>query len=597
MLIPGRLIGLLTFPGVIVHELGHLLLCKIAGVKVKGWCLFRVNKPQGFVIHEKTESVFKNFLITFGPFFVNSVLTILLALIYILVKNAFPFNIFFLWLAISVGAHSFPSTGDGKNLWNSMIESLKRKRIWNAVFLPFVAFIYIGALLSFFWIDFIYAGFLVFGTQAVFSDPIDFSGGGMSHRFENDIISFNYPWNMQQTTGEEYSHVKSSLKESEYELYLLISQPNGAVAVFGAERGPEDVNLEILRAVIEVLEYPGTYSLQKNELVKINGREWYEINSIDSEDPKAKLYMIEGRTLCPKHIITVKVFWNNYFNHALFEQITKSFECKEVQGELILSVEEFKEKAKQKLLEMYPGSIVSDYKGPKISVGLKLQYEDKERYFGLFNAYNKYLEKLEYLNEILEQYLASIPSEFEEDIKNFDGVKEKIFPKIMGTTFLEGMREDMIPYYENVTESLIKTFVLDYDKGMIFLREDLLEDWNKTSQEIEEVAFGNLRKNADKIINQSSFQRNANRLMGSELASSIILDSQTFTHVTNRFGIEVNLPVLIGLPTRERLWIFDKSFGEESARRTIERNYNAATYKISDKVFELNEKWELIELN
>ncbi len=64
-LIPGWVVGLVTFPGIIVHELGHLLLCRIAKVKVLGWCLFQLKQPMGFVVHEQPDSVWKNFLITF----------------------------------------------------------------------------------------------------------------------------------------------------------------------------------------------------------------------------------------------------------------------------------------------------------------------------------------------------------------------------------------------------------------------------------------------------------------------------------------------------------------------------------------------------
>ena len=325
LFIPGELIALVTFPGIIVHELGHLLLCRLLGVKVHGWCLFRAEKPQGFVIHEKVESVFKNFLITFGPFFVNSLLAIVLAAVHLGVKDAFPLNVFFLWLAFSVGMHAFPSTGDGKNLWDATIASLKRLRVWNAVFLPFVAFIYIGALLSFFWVDLFYAGALFTGTQAVLSAPMEFSGSGMSHKFENSAISFEYPWGMQQKFGAEYDQLKADLNGKGYDLYFLNFQGNNAVAVIGAE-GDYNASLKTWGMVTEALEYgEEEYLIQKSGIAEMNGRQWYEIDGIAKDD---QAHVVFGVTLCPQHKIEVKVVGTE-FNHVLFEQITKSFKCKE----------------------------------------------------------------------------------------------------------------------------------------------------------------------------------------------------------------------------------------------------------------------------
>jgi hypothetical protein len=44
-MIPGQLIALLTFPGVIVHELGHQLMCRFLRVAVLDVCYFRVGRP------------------------------------------------------------------------------------------------------------------------------------------------------------------------------------------------------------------------------------------------------------------------------------------------------------------------------------------------------------------------------------------------------------------------------------------------------------------------------------------------------------------------------------------------------------------------
>ena len=80
-LIPGFLISFVTFPGVMMHELGHQLACWLSKV-----CVFRVQyfkfdaKVAGFVEHERTDNPWKSLLITYGPFIFNTILGTILVL-------------------------------------------------------------------------------------------------------------------------------------------------------------------------------------------------------------------------------------------------------------------------------------------------------------------------------------------------------------------------------------------------------------------------------------------------------------------------------------------------------------------------------------
>ena len=72
--IPGILIAIVTFPGVIVHELAHQIFCNIRRVPIYEVKYFQFKSPCGYVIHEKSDNVFTNFIISVGPFFVNTLL-------------------------------------------------------------------------------------------------------------------------------------------------------------------------------------------------------------------------------------------------------------------------------------------------------------------------------------------------------------------------------------------------------------------------------------------------------------------------------------------------------------------------------------------
>ena len=80
MIIPGIVISIVTFPGVAVHELAHQVCCRLCRIPVYEVKYFQVANPCGYVAHEPTANPWKNLLTGLGPFFVNTVLGILITL-------------------------------------------------------------------------------------------------------------------------------------------------------------------------------------------------------------------------------------------------------------------------------------------------------------------------------------------------------------------------------------------------------------------------------------------------------------------------------------------------------------------------------------
>jgi hypothetical protein len=160
--IPGFLISLLTFPGVIVHEFAHQLFCRLSRVPVFEVCYFRLSNPCGYVIHEKVESPMKNLLICVGPFLINTVIGALIlfpASIEVMEFKSYtnPLSLFLAWLGISILMHSFPSSGDAKSLYQSVIKNKSVNILAKIVILPVIGLIYVGAIGSVVWLDFFYA--------------------------------------------------------------------------------------------------------------------------------------------------------------------------------------------------------------------------------------------------------------------------------------------------------------------------------------------------------------------------------------------------------------------------------------------------------
>lgn len=160
MIIPGLVVTVLTFPGVIVHEIAHQLFCRWLGVAVFDVCYFRFGNPAGYVVHEAPRTFFQSLLISIGPFIINSIVGVLIAFPSVMPLTQFdsgtPVDVVLLWLGISIAMHAFPSTGDAISLWQSA------KHLHGGVAqifaAPIVGLIYVGAVGSVFWLD------LVFGV-------------------------------------------------------------------------------------------------------------------------------------------------------------------------------------------------------------------------------------------------------------------------------------------------------------------------------------------------------------------------------------------------------------------------------------------------
>ncbi len=157
MLIPGILISIATFPGVIVHEFAHKFFCEKTGLRVLEVCYFRFKNPCGYVIHELPKTFFQSFLVSVGPLFLNTVVAML---VFALAKITGQ-NSILLWLGGSIGMHSFPSSGDAKVLWKESNRHVK-DNFWAVLGYPFAILIWIASILSIIWFDLFYAMGLYF---------------------------------------------------------------------------------------------------------------------------------------------------------------------------------------------------------------------------------------------------------------------------------------------------------------------------------------------------------------------------------------------------------------------------------------------------
>ena len=159
MFVPGQLIALVTFPGVIVHEAAHQLFCRLFRVAVLDVCYFQADNPAGYVVHEPTVRPGQQIWIGVGPFLVNTVVGALIA-----APAAIPVLEFgagdwldgiLIWLGVSIAMHAFPSTGDAESIW-AAVEKPETPFATKLIAGPVVLLIYLGALGSMIWLDVLY---------------------------------------------------------------------------------------------------------------------------------------------------------------------------------------------------------------------------------------------------------------------------------------------------------------------------------------------------------------------------------------------------------------------------------------------------------
>lgn len=171
ILIPGQLVALATFPGVILHEVAHMWFCKLRNVAVLDVCFFRFGNPAGYVAHEEIENFNTAFLVSVGPFIVNSLLCMFICFpaflpVYRFGVKSFP-SYLLLWLGISIGMHAFPSMGDGYALYQHAKKAASAGNILAILSFPLVIVIYLANIGRVFWLDCLYGVAIGLGLPAL----------------------------------------------------------------------------------------------------------------------------------------------------------------------------------------------------------------------------------------------------------------------------------------------------------------------------------------------------------------------------------------------------------------------------------------------
>jgi hypothetical protein len=160
------LINLLTFPGIIVHELSHQLFCRLFHIPVFKVVYFQTRNPAGYVLHEILDNKNQSIIITIGPFIINTLLGFIISLPAALptfqISTAKPVDYVLVYLGFTLAMHAFPSNVDIKSSFSKTKEK-------NTAFLikiigyPITGLIFCNTLKGFFWLELVYGLILSIG--------------------------------------------------------------------------------------------------------------------------------------------------------------------------------------------------------------------------------------------------------------------------------------------------------------------------------------------------------------------------------------------------------------------------------------------------
>ena len=115
---------IIFFPGIVFHELSHVIACHVTGVKVSRVKWFGTD--EAFVEHAKPNA-WQGLVISIAPFLLGNFLGIeLLSFGHVLASQYSPVALLVYWFAFSLLLYSFPSKQDALNAFSAFTDFYKR---------------------------------------------------------------------------------------------------------------------------------------------------------------------------------------------------------------------------------------------------------------------------------------------------------------------------------------------------------------------------------------------------------------------------------------------------------------------------------------
>ena len=169
ILIPNWLVISITFPGLLIYIWVQKFFCKLAGIKVHRTRYLKLDSEEfEFIKHDQPETFKQSFLISFGPFIINSLIAISISFALAMIDGLFKEKqylillfLFGFWLSMSIAMHALPKNHDASLVIQSARNSrLNGGSIFYNLVIPIMGLLYIINIMRFLWFDVVYAAYV-----------------------------------------------------------------------------------------------------------------------------------------------------------------------------------------------------------------------------------------------------------------------------------------------------------------------------------------------------------------------------------------------------------------------------------------------------
>ena len=168
---------------------------------------------------------------------------------------------------------------------------------------------------------------------------------------------------------------------------------------------------------------------------------------------------------------------------------------------------------------------------------------------------------------------------------SFDEIRDRLMPMLVAAELAELRRANIVT--QAVVEGLAVTYVLDGDRTIAYLPNEVLTRWNKTVDELHELALENLVKHSQSIQAHAAQDEDGavNLILFQTLdgfdATRLILPS-----LNEKLRDILGSPFAAAIPNRDILLCFrqDDQTVDRIAIQVAE-DYRSRPYQVTDKLF------------
>jgi len=156
-------------PGIVVHELGHYVLCRLCGAHIHDVVFFQADGPSGYLVHSVPHRLVQHATIVAGPLLLNSAVGFLLFRASVAdlppaivdIGRGLPIHaielVFAVVLGASISLHAIPSRADAASLWDVTLDRIGRGQLLAVLAAPAALSLILVNNLRPYWIDWLYA--------------------------------------------------------------------------------------------------------------------------------------------------------------------------------------------------------------------------------------------------------------------------------------------------------------------------------------------------------------------------------------------------------------------------------------------------------